>query len=94
MFNKEEESSSVFGNIARCYQKKGMYNEAIQKLEESLNILKQEKSLNSRINIGYAYQWLAEIYLKKGETKKSKEYSELCISQWNKYAPGLLRLIS
>jgi predicted MPP superfamily phosphohydrolase/tetratricopeptide (TPR) repeat protein len=90
LFSKQPISSSVLGNIARCYQKKENYIEAINKLEESLELMNEENNLTNCINKGYAYLWLAEIYECLGKIDDEKKYIKLCREQWNEYAPGLL----
>lgn len=83
-------SGSDLGNLARCYQKNNDLKTALSKLKESITLLRPKTDLNSRINLGYAYQWMGEIYESMGKTDLSENYYHQFKECWQEYAPGLL----
>jgi tetratricopeptide (TPR) repeat protein len=83
-------SASCDGNIARCYQKLTRYPDAEVLLRSSLGKLKSDNSNGSRRNIGYAYQWIAELYIAKNDFPKAKAFVLLARLAWEECAPGLL----
>jgi tetratricopeptide (TPR) repeat protein/predicted phosphodiesterase len=94
IFKQMEENSSTVGNIARCLQKKGDYNESINQLRLSLQLLQKDDDLTANTNRGYAYLWIAEVFKKQGRVIDAKVFLYLCEKIWKEYAPGLLSLSS
>lgn len=89
VFDTNLESVPRLGNIARCYQKQKKYAEALNKLRECLNALKEE-SLDDIVNRGYAYFWIAEIYYQQSRYEEANVFMTKCQEIWKEYAPGLL----
>lgn len=89
----ENDSNSIVGkgNIARCYQKDKRYDEALEKLRECLAGLMKNTDLESNINKGYAFLWIAEIYYEMRNYKKANIFLVFCQDIWKEFAPGLLQ---
>ncbi|PKM51708.1 MAG: hypothetical protein CVV02_05440 [Firmicutes bacterium HGW-Firmicutes-7] len=90
IFNKQSESSSTLGNIARCLQKKGDVIGALKKLKLSLLLLLKEDDLNAYSNQGYAYLWIADGMYNLNKYRFAKCFLYLCDKMWKEYSPGLL----
>lgn len=90
IFEAPPTSDTDIGNLARCYQKNNDLKTALSKLEESITLLRPKTDLLSRINLGYAYQWMGEVYESMGKTSLSEKYYSQFKECWQQYAPGLL----
>jgi predicted phosphodiesterase/tetratricopeptide (TPR) repeat protein len=92
VFEANSESNARCGNIARCCQLLGQYEEALNRMRECLDGLNHGVELVDRVNKGYAYLWISEIYYEMKKFDKAKIFLILCQENWKEYAPGLLRL--
>lgn len=90
VFEKDSDSIVGKGNIARCYQKEKRYDEALEKLRECLADLVENTDLESNINKGYGFLWIAEIYYEMQDYRKANTFLVFCQDIWKEFAPGLL----
>ncbi len=93
LFEAGSESAARLGNIARCYQKQGEFDKALDWLKGCLNEMRKEEGyngFNDYVNEGYAYFWIAEIYYQQGKIEEAHVFMTLCQEIWKEYSPGLL----
>lgn len=90
VFEANFDSDAKFGNIARCYIKKGNYEKALDNLRICLRRIEGSKILRNIINCGYAYFWIAEIYYQQGKYQEANIFMTRCQEIWKEYAPVLL----
>lgn len=95
---KPELKADYYGNIGRCLQYKGLFDNALTCFVYSMSLLLDAKREISLLNIGYACLWISEILIKKEKVFealiflrfgiiKSEAYSpriEIMKNQWNR----------
>ena len=91
VFEENTASSAKYGNIARCHLIQEQYDLALNNLKICVKILYERgRSFTDYVNIGYAYLWIAEVFLGLDEIDKAQKFLLLCQETWKEYAPGLL----
>jgi len=86
-FSSENFTSEFFGNIGRCLWYKNEVEEASICYFKSFNLLQEEKTSTTVLNLGYASLWIAEISLFLEDKKSALYFLKYCLLNWDKAAP-------
>lgn len=90
---KSELGSIFYGNIGRCLWYLKKYDEALICYKKSVHILSDEKEVNTTLNKGYAYFWIGEVLVAKGDNENASLFYQGAIKKWKQVSPPRATLV-
>jgi tetratricopeptide (TPR) repeat protein len=81
-----------YGNIGRCLWYGGKLRDAMICYKKSLQLLNKEKEVNTTINKGYAYYWIADALIRQGDKKNASLFYQNALFKWKRVSPPRAKL--
>lgn len=80
-------SGAFYGNIGRCLQMEGRYDDALVCLKKSARLLEAERNLHAPINRGWAAHWLGETLVLQGNSDLGYAAHRTAAAKWKNISP-------